>query len=340
MAKAAQDRSDYLDFERPVVEIENKIREFEELARTNNMEFSEEISNLHKKRMSIIREIFNNLTPWQKILLARHPKRPQSLDYIERVFPHFIELAGDRTFSDDSAIVTGPAMLGDMKVIVIAQHKGRDMKESIKCNWGSAHPEGYRKALEKMRLAEKFKLPIVALIDTKGAYPGVDAEERGQALAIAMNLREMSSLRTPIVCVVISEGGSGGALGIGVGDHLAMMENAYYSVISPEGCAAILWKDSAKAPEAAAALKLTPSDLVSFGIVDAVIPEPPGGAHRDPDEAAQNLKTHLISIVLELTRMSESEILDKRYEKYRKIGFYEKRVQENIKKPSEDNKDA
>ncbi|MBN1807629.1 MAG: acetyl-CoA carboxylase carboxyltransferase subunit alpha [Planctomycetes bacterium] len=322
MAKALQDRSDYLDFERPVVEIEQKIEEFETLAKTNNMDFSEEINRLHKRRLTIIRDIFRDLTPWQRVELARHPKRPQSLDYIERIFPDFLELAGDRAFADDAAILTGPALLGDIKVMLIAQHKGRDMKESIRCNWGSAHPEGYRKALEKMRLAEKFRLPIVSLIDTKGAYPGIDAEERGQAVAIATNLREMSALRTPIVCVVLSEGGSGGALGIGIGDHVAMMENAYYSVISPEGCAAILWKDAGKAPEAAAALKLTPADLTGFGIVDAVIPEPPGGAHRDPDEAAANLKQHLISVVLELSRTTETDLLARRYEKYRRIGFY------------------
>lgn len=331
------ERDVYFDYEKPILEIEAKIAEFEELARTNRMDFSDEINSLHRRRLEIIRDTFRSLTPWQKVELARHPKRPLALDYIERIFSEFTELAGDGLFGDDHAIITGFARLGEFRILLVAQHKGRDMKEAIRCNWGSAHPEGYRKALSKMRLAEKFKLPIVCLIDTKGAYPGIDAEERGQSLAIARNLREMSLLGTPIVCVVISEGGSGGALGIGVGDHLAMFEYAYYSVISPEGCAAILWKNAAKAPQAAGALKLTADDLLSLGIIDAVIPEPPGGAHRDPDAAAQNLKNHLISVLLELAKLKDTELVEQRYRKYRNIGAIERRTPPSTAQPPADN---
>lgn len=345
MARAQDNDSNYFPYEKPILEIEAKIAEFEQLARMNNMDFMDELNSLNKRRIEIIRETFRGLTPWQKVELARHPKRPQALDYIERIFSDFLELAGDRCFGDDHAVVTGFARLGGFRVMVVAQQKGRDMKEAILCNWGSPHPEGYRKALQKMRLAEKFRLPIVCLIDTKGAYPGVDAEERGQAMAIAVNLRDMAMLRVPIVCVILSEGGSGGALGIGVGDHLAMMEYAYYSVISPEGGAAILWKDAAKAPDAATALKLTADDLHRFDIVDAIIPEPLGGAHRDLDAAAANLKNHLITVLIELSKARPDDLVQDRYKKYRRIGRFERRAVESAagkaeEKPQEGEKKA
>jgi acetyl-CoA carboxylase carboxyl transferase subunit alpha len=320
VARQASGNGQFLSFEKPILDIERKIREFEELSRTNNMDFSEEIEGLKRRRDTIIREIFSGLSPWQRVELARHPKRPQTLDYVERVFSGFVELAGDRTFGNDRAIVTGLANLGPRRLVVVGQQKGRTTKEAIACNWGCPLPEGYRKALRKMRLAERFRLPVVTFIDTKGAHPGIGAEERGQALAIAENLEAMAHLRTPVVCVVIGEGGSGGALGIGVGDRTAMLEFAYYSVISPEGCAAILWKTEAAREEAAAALKLTPRELLGLGVVDEVIPEPLGGAHRDPDEMSRILAEWLARTLDELSGVPLDELLRRRYAALRRRG--------------------
>ena len=259
---------------------------------------------------------------WQAVQIARHPKRPHALDYIQRIFTDFSELHGDRAFGDDPAIVGGIAMLEGRPVMVIGQQKGRDTKQKLHRNFGMPKPEGYRKALRLMELAAKFRRPVVTMLDTPGAYPGIDAEERGQAEAIALNLREMSRLPVPIITVVIGEGGSGGALGLGVGNRVLMMENAYYSVISPESCAAIIWRDSGKAELAAAALKMTAKDLHALGIIDTIVPEPEGGAHNDHDAAADALRSALIAGLAELSRMSAKELVDERYEKFRKMGGF------------------
>ena len=269
------------------------------------------------------REIYSNLTAWQRVQIARHPARPFFLDYVAGVFDDFIELKGDRLFGDDASMPGGFARLDGMKCVVIGQQKGRDVKENLLRNFGSPHPEGYRKALRLMRLAEKFGFPVVALIDTPGAYPGVGAEERHIAEAIAVNIREMMLLRTPVVAVVIGEGGSGGALGIGVADRVLMLENAYYSVISPEGCAAILWKHRKHAPEAAEALKLNARELLEMGIVDGVVPEPLGGAHRDPAAANGNLKSAVKSALLDVTKVPIGKLVEQRYEKFRKMGVFQ-----------------
>lgn len=263
------------------------------------------------------------ITAWQRIQLARHPKRPYTLDYINNIMTDFIELHGDRCFGDDKAIVGGLAKLEERDLLVIGHQKGRDTKENLMRNFGSAHPEGYRKAMRLMKLAEKFNLPIVVFIDTPGAYPGIGAEERGQAYSIAYNIREMSRVAVPIIVFVIGEGGSGGALGIGIGDRICVLENAYYSVISPEGCAAILWKDQSKAPLAAEALKLTAADLLSFGIIDEIIEEPEGGAHNDHSKAAVRVKETILKYLDELLPLSKDEILSQRFKKFRKIGVFE-----------------
>jgi len=320
MAKRHLSANNYLPFERPIYEIELKIREFDELSRTNQMDFSEEIGRLREKRWRLTREIFSRLSAWNRIELARHPARPQTPDYIGTTFTEFVELCGDRLYSDDRAVVTGFATVDRHRVMLIGQRKGRNTKEAIACNWGSCLPEGYRKALGKMKLAEKFGLPVVTLIDTKGAHPGMEAEERGQARAIALNLFEMARLRTPIVCIILGEGGSGGALGIGVGDRVCILEHAYYSVISPEGCAAILWKDASRKAEAAEALKLTARSLAGFGVVDEIIPEPTGGAHRNPEETAEILRTALVRILDELTGVPLDELLERRYQRFRRLG--------------------
>jgi acetyl-CoA carboxylase carboxyl transferase subunit alpha len=266
------------------------------------------------------------MTPWQRVQIARHPKRPYTLDYIRMMTDEFLELHGDRLFADDQAMIGGFAKIDGQKVMIIGHQKGRDVKENVLRNFGCAHPEGYRKAMRLMRLAEKFEVPIVCLIDTPGAYPGIGAEERGQAQAIAENLRDMAGIKTPIVAVIIGEGGSGGALGIGVADHILILQHAYYSVISPEGCASILWRSSLKAPLAAEALKLHGEDLIKFNIVDDIIPEPLGGAHRDPQEVASNLKAALVKYFKKVSSLSAEEILDIRYKKYRDIGeFVEKK---------------
>jgi acetyl-CoA carboxylase carboxyl transferase subunit alpha len=312
----------YLPFELPLMELDEKIRELEELSKSNNMDFSEEIRSFRERRAKIVREIYGNLSPWERIQISRHEGRPQTRDYLDMVFTDFTELSGDRMFADDLAIVTGLARLGGERVMFVGQHKGRNVRERHLTNAGSPHPEGYRKAMLKMRLAERFGLPIVCLIDTKGAFPGTGAEERGQAVAIAENLRDMSALRVPVVATVIGEGGSGGALGIGVGDRLLMMEYAYYSVISPEGCAAILWKSAANAAEAAAALKLTAQDLDSMGISDETVAEPLGGAHQDPKAAALALKTAILRHLAELKTRPVDRLLAERYARLRKHGVW------------------
>src|SRR6266545_4067872 len=314
----------YLDFEKPIVELQRKLEELKKHPDTHSLgiSFEEETAQIEKKIEETRRLIFSNLTPWQRVQLARHPKRPYTLDYLQLAFSDFSELHGDRFFSDDRAIVGGFARLGEHKVIGVGTQKGRETKENILRNFGSAHPEGYRKALRLMQLADKFGLPIIALIDTAGAYPGIGAEERHIAEAIAVNLREMMLLEVPVVAVVIGEGGSGGALGIGVADRVLILENAYYSVISPEGCAAILWKDRAAAAEAAEALKLTAQDLLKLEVVDQIISEPEGGAHRDYDSVAGNLAAALRGALGEISKIPADELLEKRYRKFRRLGTF------------------
>lgn len=312
-----------LDFERPIVELEEKIEDLRRLSAVQNVDFSKEIAELEKKVASLCQEVFSRLTPWQRCQIARHPKRPYTLDYIRGLMTDFIELHGDRTFADDRAIVGGLARLDGIPLVVIGHQKGRDTKEKIARNFAMANPEGYRKALRLMRLAERFRKPIVTLVDTPGAYPGIGAEERGQAEAIARNLRVMSELRTPIIVVVTGEGGSGGALGIAVGDSILMLQYAIYSVISPEGCASILWRDPANAPDAADALGLTAETLKRLNLIDEIIPEPLGGAHRNPQEMAGTLKGHLLKELSRLAQISPDELVEGRYEKFRRMGVFE-----------------
>ncbi|MGK7346664.1 MAG: acetyl-CoA carboxylase carboxyltransferase subunit alpha [Candidatus Nitrospinota bacterium M3_3B_026] len=313
----------YLDFEEPIVLLENKIEELKELSkRDENVDFSSEIKKLHRKVNRQRREVFSNLTRWQRARLARHPNRPLLLDYIESMTTDFIELHGDRVFGDGVSIVGGFARLDGRKIIIMGHQKGKDTKERVHRNFGMSQPEGYRKALRLMKLAEKFGLPVVTLLDTPGAYPGVGAEERGQAEAIARNLKEMASLRIPVISVVIGEGGSGGALALGVGNRTLMMENAVYSVISPEGCAAILWHDCDKVEEAAEALALTAQDLVKFGVIDEIVKEPVGGAHRNPKAAASILRRVLRRNIDQLSPLSGDELVRSRREKFRKIGSF------------------
>ncbi|MCB9757574.1 MAG: acetyl-CoA carboxylase carboxyltransferase subunit alpha [Candidatus Omnitrophica bacterium] len=309
-----------LDFEKPIIELEAKINDLKKMGKTKKIDFEPEIKKIDQKIEKMKNEIYSNLTDWQKVQIARHPNRPYTLDYIHLMTSEFIELHGDRLFADDLAMVAGFAKLNGHRILILGHQKGRDTTDNIRRNFGCAHPEGYRKAIRLMRLAEKFHLPVVVLIDTPGAYPGVGAEERGQAQAIAENLMEMSQLKTPIVAVIIGEGGSGGALGVGVADRVLILQNAYYSVISPEGCASILWRSSTKASEAANALKLTGEHLLKFGIVDEVIPEPQGGAHRDPESVASQLKKSILKNIKELSSLSTQELLDQRYEKFRCIG--------------------
>lgn len=310
------------DFEAPIQELELQIKAMEAKSAKSGVDFTKEINAFREKVERHQREIYANLTPWQRVQIARDPRRPVTADYLTHMFEDYVELHGDRAFADDAAINTGFAKIGGEKVLLVAHRRGKTTAERIRCNFGSPHPEGYRKALLKMKLAEKFHLPIVTLINTLGAYPGIGAEERGQAQAIAVNLMEMARLRTPIVCVCIGEGGSGGALGIGVGDRFFILENAYYSVISPEGCAAILWKHASKAPEAANVLKLAPRDLLGLGIVDEIIPEPIGGAHRDHPGMAAILKSAILRALAELRTLSMEKLLELRYQKYRRIGQY------------------
>lgn len=312
-----------LDFERPIVELEKRLEELKRLAKDRPDMFDSEIKLLEKNVAELKEKTFKGLSAWQKVQIARHPDRPLARDFIEMMFTGFIEVHGDRLFSDDPAVIGGPAYLKKQPVMVIGEQKGRGTKERVKCNFGMPHPEGYRKALRLMKMAEKFSLPVISLIDTQGAYPGIGAEERGQAWAIAENLREMSMLKTPIICVDIGEGASGGALAMGVGDRIYMLENAYFSVITPEGCASILYKDPGRAEEAAESLKMTADSLLRFGIIDGIIPEPLGGAHRGDQETADNLKKVLIKSMEELRDIEISELIDQRYERLRKIGVYE-----------------
>ena len=314
-----------LDFEKPIFELQRKLEELRKHPETHSMgvSFEDEIALIETKIAETRRQIFLNLTPWQRVQLARHPRRPFSLDYLSHTFEDFSELHGDRLFAEDRAMVGGFARLGHHKVVVVGTQKGRDTKENIRRNFGSAHPEGYRKALRLMQLADKFNLPIITLIDTAGAYPGIGAEERHIAEAIAVNLREMMLIRTPIIAAVIGEGGSGGALGIGVANRVLILENAYYSVISPEGCAAILWKDRAAAPQAAEALKLTARHLLELGLVDEVVPEPLGGAHNDLETTAATLKGALLNHLESCLSLSVEQRLQQRYEKFRAFGRFD-----------------
>ncbi|HVU27169.1 MAG TPA: acetyl-CoA carboxylase carboxyltransferase subunit alpha [Verrucomicrobiae bacterium] len=318
-----------LDFEKPIIELQNKLNDLREHPEKHSLgiSFEEEIQLIEKKLEETRKHIFSNLTAWQRVQLARHPKRPYTLDYIKNAFTGFQELHGDRLFAEDRAMVGGFAKLGEHRVVVIGIQKGRDTKENILRNFGMAHPEGYRKALRLMRLANKFGLPIITFIDTPGAYPGIAAEERHIAEAIAVNLREMTLLEVPIIAVVIGEGGSGGALGIGVADRVLILENAYYSVISPEGCAAILWKDRSAAAKAAAALKITARDLLELKLADEIIPEPLGGAHTDTQATAENLKNHLLKHLEEVLTLPVADRLKKRYEKFRAHGHFLEKVE-------------
>ncbi len=312
-----------LDFERPLIELEKKIQEMKDYALNDDVELSEEIAKLEEKAQKLSREIYAKLTRWQRVQLARHPQRPYTMDYIERITNYFIELHGDRAFGDDPAIVAGFAEIDDEQVVIVGHQKGRTTKEKLYRNFGMPHPEGYRKALRVMKVGAKFKRPVICLIDTIGAYPGIGAEERGQAEAIARNLFEMSHLPVPILVIVIGEGASGGALGIGVGDRLLMMENTWYSVISPEGCAAILWRDSAKANLAAEAMKVTSIDLLEMKILDAVIEEPAGGAHRNYDKVAENLKNTILTELKSLKKIPIDELIRNRINKFGKMGFWD-----------------
>ena len=310
-----------LDFEKPIIKLREEIAEARarQDAKPNDKQ-AQKIAEMEQRLETLQRETHANLSPWQRVQISRHINRPYMLDYVRHAFDDFTELHGDRHIGDDNAMPAGFATIGGQRVLLVGHQKGRDTKENLLRNFGSAHPEGYRKALRLMRLAEKFGLPIVALIDTPGAFPGIGAEERNIAEAIAFNLREMMLLRTPIVAIVIGEGGSGGALGIGIADKVLMMENAYYSVISPEGCAAILWKHREHAPEAAQALKLSAPDLLKLGIIDSVIPEPLGGAHNDHESAAAALKAALLNALQELTPLPHDQLLNLRYDKFRRLG--------------------
>ncbi len=311
-----------LEFEKPILELEQKLDALKNDHNAKRMDIDKEVGRMEKKLARVRREVYRNLTPWQRVQISRHPQRPFMLDYVQACFTDFLELKGDRRYGDDASMPGGFARLGERKVMVIGQQKGRDLKESIKRNFGSPHPEGYRKALRLMKLAEKFGAPVVCLIDTPGAYPGIGAESRHIAEAIAVNLREMMVLRVPIVAVVIGEGGSGGALGIGVADTVGIFENAYYSVISPEGCAAILWKDRKHAADAADALKLGAREMKDLGLVDQVLPEPLGGAHQDHEGACTTLAEFLGQELDRLGDVSVADLLSQRYAKFRQFGRY------------------
>jgi len=312
-----------LEFEKPVQKLRDEVEALRAKAASKPSDkLASQISDLEAKLDKLQRETHANLNPWQRVQISRHLNRPFMLDYVKHICDEFVELHGDRHIGDDNAMPAGFATIGGQRVAIIGHQKGRDTKENLLRNFGSAHPEGYRKALRVMRMAEKFGLPIVTLIDTPGAFPGIGAEERNIAEAIAFNLREMMTIQTPIIAVVIGEGGSGGALGIGIADRVLMMENAYYSVISPEGCAAILWKDRKYAPEAATALKVSAPDLKQLGIIDAVIPEPLGGAHNDIPAAAESLKNALLSAITELSKVKGPKLLDDRYQKFRVLGQF------------------
>ena len=320
MAKNNNANPFLLPFEKPLVNIQRQIDELTAQQTQTGRDYSADIQDLRRQEVGILEKTYAKLTAWETVQVARHPARPLGMDYVERIVKNFFELHGDRRFADDLAIRCGLGQIGTEKVVAVVQNKGRETKDKIACNFGCAHPEGYRKALRAMKLAEKFSLPVVAMIDTQGAYPGIGSEERGVAEAIARNLLEMSRLKTPIVCVVIGEGGSGGALGVGVGDRVAIMQYAYYSVISPEGCASILWRTGEKAPEAAEALKLTSGPLKELGVVDDIIDEPLGGAHRRPSEAARRLERYIVQSIRSLKRLDVEALLDQRYARWRKLG--------------------
>lgn len=323
MAIAPVPATQYLPFEQPLKEIDDLIRKLEDWARTNSMDVGDELDGHRAKREELLRRLYQNLTPWDRIQVSRHTQRPQTRDYIDRLCPDFIELHGDRSYGDDQAIVSGLATIAGHRLMLLGQQKGRDVHERSKCNFGSPQPEGYRKALLKMRMAEKFRIPVLCLIDTKGAAPDVGAEERGQSQAIAYNLQVMSGLKVPILCIVIGEGGSGGALGIGVGDRLLMQEYAYFSVISPEGCASILWKDADRKADAAEALRITAPELKRLGVVEDIIAEPLGGAHRDPKGAADLLKAAIDRSLKDLKAKPLDVLLEERYRRLRAMGKYQ-----------------
>lgn len=311
----------YLPFEDNIADLDHQIDQFKQKSADTGSDFSFEIRKLQRKQTAELTNLYGSLTPWQTVQVSRHPQRPLLGDYLNLMVKDVRELHGDRHFGDDRAIVTALGQIGRQKILLVGQNKGRETKEKIECNFGCPNPEGYRKALLKMKLAEKFGLPIVTLIDTPGAYPGIGAEERGQAQAIAVNLMEMSRLKVPIISIVIGEGGSGGALGIGVADRLAVLEHAYYSVISPEGCAGILWRDGSQAPQAAESLKLTSKELKSLNLIDAMIPEPLGGAHRSIHDTVYNVEQFILRSLRELKRYKIDSLLEKRYEKIRSIGY-------------------
>ena len=312
----------HLEFEKPIIELKKKIEEMQKFSESNSIDVSDQIASLTERLNQMMNEIYSSLTPWQRVQLARHPERPYTLDYIEHMFTNFVELSGDRRFRDDKAIVGGFAKFQGKPVMVIGTQKGRDMKSNVYRNFGWPSPEGYRKALRLMQLAEKAEVPIVTFIDTPGAFPGISSEERHIAEAIAVNLRDMFNLRVPVVSVIIGEGGSGGAIGIGVGNRILIMENAYYSVITPEGCAAILWKDRKFAPQAADALQLTAEKLLSLGIADEIIPEPFGGAQRDYEKAVELLSGVLARHLSELRKLSGTRLREQRYAKFRAFGQF------------------
>lgn len=311
------------DFEQPIVELDKKIENLKSNSENTKIDISEQIKTLEKEREDLKKEIYGSLTPWQRIQIARHPSRPYSTDYINYIFQDFVEIHGDRVFGDDQALICGIALLDGQPVVVIGHQKGRTLQENMDRNFGMAHPEGYRKAMRVMKLAEKFNRPIITFIDTSGAYPGIAAEERGQAEAIARSLRDMSDLKVPVLSVVIGEGGSGGALGIGVSNKVLMLENAYYSVISPEGCAAILFRDGSKAQEAAEAMKITAKDLLNLKVIDEIIKEPLGGAHYDPEKTAANIKFALNKYLKQYEGINPQEIANDRYFKFRDMGIFE-----------------
>ncbi len=314
-----------LEFEKPLRELEKQLITLQKVSQESKVDVSNEIAAIEKKIEAMKADIYSDLTAWQRVQLSRHPKRPYSLDYIERIFTNFEELHGDRRFKDDAAIVGGLAFLEGKPVMIIGQQKGRNTKDNLKRNFGCPHPEGYRKAIRLMKMADKFKMPIVTFIDTPGAYPGIGAEERHVAEAIAVNIRDMSALKVPIISIVIGEGGSGGALGMAVADKVMILENGYYSVISPEGCAAILWKDRAAAPKAAKALKFSPKNLLKFRVVDQIIPEPTGGAHHNYDEAAATLKAVIVESLGKLNKKNVKQLLHERYERFRRLGVFEEK---------------
>ncbi|MBI4717197.1 MAG: acetyl-CoA carboxylase carboxyltransferase subunit alpha [Planctomycetes bacterium] len=314
--------SGLLEFEKPLLRIQHDVEEMEREQRETGRDLSAEVRQQRARLTATLKRLYASLTPWETVLVARHPKRPQTTDYLRLVFRDVCELHGDRLFGDDRAIITAFARIGTHRVMVIGHNKGKDIKERVACNFGCAHPEGYRKALHKMKLAEKYRIPVVCLIDTQGAYPGIGSEERGIGYAIATNLMEMSRLHTPVVCAVIGEGGSGGALGLGVGDRVSMFQHSFYSVISPEGCAAILWKTAEERKHAAEALRLTASELLRLEVIDEVIAEPLGGAHRDPETAAGSLERFILDSLTDLKRVPLDTLVRRRHERVRRWGSF------------------